>query len=117
MRVHPQGGDEEEESKEKLPQARLESVWNSLQMPDSQRLDMAIKYSCGEFFAKLMEVRECAPVVPGWDPGGGGGGGGGTSHGVNLFIAVHAAPSRKKTTNRSASFEIIRAFPLLCMST
>ena len=57
MHVHPQGGDEEEESKEKLPQARLESVWNSLQMPDSQRLDMAIKYSCGEFFAKLMEVR------------------------------------------------------------
>ena len=63
LSLHPQTGEEEEEaSKEKQPQARLESVWNSLQMPDAQRLDMAIKYSCGDFFNKLMEVRLCAVV-------------------------------------------------------
>lgn len=53
-------GDEEEEenNKEKQPQHRLETVWNSLQMPDALRLDMAIKYSCGEFFSKLTEAVE-----------------------------------------------------------
>lgn len=48
----------DEGSKEKEPQNRLEAVWNSLQMPDALRLDMAIKYSCGEFFSRLIEAME-----------------------------------------------------------
>jgi len=39
------------------PQDRLEKVWTNLEMPDSLKLDMAIKYSCNEFFNKLTEVR------------------------------------------------------------
>ena len=38
------------------PQDRLEKVWKSLEMPDSHKLDMAIKYSCNEFYSKLFEV-------------------------------------------------------------
>ena len=38
------------------PQDRLERVWNQLEMPDSLKLDMAIKYSCNDFFLKLTEV-------------------------------------------------------------
>ncbi|XP_069138066.1 coiled-coil domain-containing protein 87-like isoform X5 [Argopecten irradians] len=38
------------------PQDRLEKVWKSLEMPDSHRLDMAIKYSCNEFYSRLFEV-------------------------------------------------------------
>lgn len=37
-------------------QDRLETVWQSLKVPDSQRLDMAIKYSCNEYFSQLSEV-------------------------------------------------------------
>lgn len=37
-------------------QERLEAVWNSLQMPDHLRLDMAIKYSSNEYADKLVEV-------------------------------------------------------------
>lgn len=40
------------------PQDRLEKVWTSLEMPDSLKLDMAIKYSCNEFFLKLNEAIE-----------------------------------------------------------
>ncbi|XP_052280455.1 coiled-coil domain-containing protein 87-like isoform X2 [Dreissena polymorpha] len=40
------------------PQDRLEQVWNNLEMPDSLKLDMAIKYSCNEFFSKLAEAIE-----------------------------------------------------------
>ncbi|XP_070208925.1 coiled-coil domain-containing protein 87-like isoform X4 [Littorina saxatilis] len=58
MAVTNEVGDDDQESKEKQPQFRLEAVWNSLQMPDAQRLDMAIKYSCGEFFSKLIEAVE-----------------------------------------------------------
>lgn len=42
------------------PQERLEKVWASLEMPDSLKLDMAIKYSCNEFYLRLSEV--CAVV-------------------------------------------------------
>nr|KAG5696309.1 hypothetical protein BaRGS_027919 [Batillaria attramentaria] len=52
------GDEEDENSKEKQPQQRLEAVWNSLQMPDALRLDMAIKYSCGDFFSRLQEAVE-----------------------------------------------------------
>lgn len=38
------------------PQDRLEKVWTSLEMPDGLKLDMAIKYSCNEFFTKLNEA-------------------------------------------------------------
>ncbi|KAL3867400.1 hypothetical protein ACJMK2_044605 [Sinanodonta woodiana] len=38
------------------PQERLERVWKNLEMPDSQKLDMAIKYSCNEFYNKLSEA-------------------------------------------------------------
>lgn len=38
------------------PQDRLEKVWSSLEMPDSLKLDMAIKYSCNEFYIKLNEA-------------------------------------------------------------
>ncbi|XP_076443438.1 coiled-coil domain-containing protein 87-like isoform X3 [Babylonia areolata] len=53
-------GEEEEEegSGERQPQERLEAVWSSLQMPDAQRLDMAIKYSCDAFFNRLLEAVE-----------------------------------------------------------
>ncbi|XP_053405914.1 uncharacterized protein LOC123566374 isoform X2 [Mercenaria mercenaria] len=40
------------------PQDRLEKVWTSLEMPDNLKLDMAIKYSCNEFFTKLAEAIE-----------------------------------------------------------
>ncbi|KAL4227253.1 Coiled-coil domain-containing protein 87 [Mactra antiquata] len=40
------------------PQDRLERVWTSLEMPDSLKLDMAIKYSCNEFFLKLNAAIE-----------------------------------------------------------
>ncbi|PVD19306.1 hypothetical protein C0Q70_19793 [Pomacea canaliculata] len=53
-----EGGKEKEDQKSQNPQVRLERVWNSLLMPDAQRLDMAIKYSCGEFFSKLTEAVE-----------------------------------------------------------
>ena len=38
------------------PQDRLEKVWSSLEMPDGLKLDMAIKYSCNEFYIRLNEV-------------------------------------------------------------
>lgn len=56
--VTSEAGDEEDEEKEKAPQERLEAVWSSLQMPDAQRLDMAIKYSCDAFFTRLIEAVE-----------------------------------------------------------
>ncbi|RUS82792.1 hypothetical protein EGW08_009456 [Elysia chlorotica] len=40
------------------PQERLEKVWHQLQMPDNLRLDMAIKYSCNNYFNKLTEAIE-----------------------------------------------------------
>ncbi|XP_060581199.1 coiled-coil domain-containing protein 87-like isoform X2 [Ruditapes philippinarum] len=40
------------------PQDRLEKVWTALEMPDSLKLDMAIKYSCNEFYTKLAEAIE-----------------------------------------------------------
>lgn len=40
------------------PQDRLEKVWSSLEMPDGLKLDMAIKYSCNEFYIRLNEVIE-----------------------------------------------------------
>lgn len=40
------------------PQDRLEKVWTSLEMPDSLKLDMAIKYSCNDFYVKLSEAIE-----------------------------------------------------------
>ncbi|KAH9488553.1 hypothetical protein Btru_061809 [Bulinus truncatus] len=42
-------------------QDRLEYVWQKLHVPDSQRLDMAIKYSCNEYFNKLSEA------IEGWE--------------------------------------------------
>ncbi|XP_059161508.1 coiled-coil domain-containing protein 87-like isoform X2 [Physella acuta] len=51
------------EDVKKVPDAqdRLENVWQSLQVPDSQRLDMAIKYSCNEYFSQLSEA------IEGWE--------------------------------------------------
>ncbi|XP_076102299.1 coiled-coil domain-containing protein 87-like isoform X4 [Mytilus galloprovincialis] len=40
------------------PQERLEKVWNSLEMPDNFRLDMAIKYSSNEYYVKMNEAIE-----------------------------------------------------------
>ena len=47
-------------------QERLEKVWASLEMPDSQKLDMAIKYSCNEFYLKLEEVGLTLPSWKSW---------------------------------------------------
>ncbi|KAJ8029847.1 Coiled-coil domain-containing protein 87 [Holothuria leucospilota] len=44
-------------------QERLEAVWNSLQMPDHMRLDMAIKYSSNEYADKLIESLEAWEVA------------------------------------------------------
>ncbi|PIK61283.1 putative coiled-coil domain-containing protein, partial [Apostichopus japonicus] len=44
-------------------QERLEAVWNSLQMPDHLRLDMAIKYSSNEYADKLVESIEAWEVA------------------------------------------------------
>ncbi len=41
---------------EPTPQDRLEKVWQSLQMPDGLKLDMAIKYSSDEYMSRLEEV-------------------------------------------------------------
>ncbi|XP_046358594.2 coiled-coil domain-containing protein 87-like [Haliotis rufescens] len=49
---------EAEFKKPATPQERLERVWACLKMTDSMKLDMAIKYSCNEFFARLDEVME-----------------------------------------------------------
>ncbi|XP_050401287.1 coiled-coil domain-containing protein 87, partial [Patella vulgata] len=38
------------------PQDRLEKVWTALHMPDGLKLDMAIKYSCNEFFLQLPQA-------------------------------------------------------------
>ncbi|XP_012942801.1 coiled-coil domain-containing protein 87 isoform X2 [Aplysia californica] len=48
----------EEIKKGPQPQERLESVWQQLLMPDAQRLDMAIKYSCNEYYERLAEAIE-----------------------------------------------------------
>lgn len=40
------------------PQERLEKVWNTLEMPDNLRLDMAIKYSSNEYYVKMFEAIE-----------------------------------------------------------
>ncbi|XP_041374229.1 coiled-coil domain-containing protein 87-like [Gigantopelta aegis] len=40
------------------PQERLEKVWSHLQMPDKEKLDMAVKYSCDDFFKKLSEAMD-----------------------------------------------------------
>ena len=46
-----------DESKEEEPlQSRLQYVWDTLQMSDSLRLDMAIKYSDRKFSSKLSQV-------------------------------------------------------------
>ena len=37
-------------------QDRLERIWNQLKMPDSLRLDMAIKYSSDDYSDKFAEV-------------------------------------------------------------
>ena len=34
-----------------------------LQISDAQHLDMAIKYSFGDFFSELVEVRVCAVLL------------------------------------------------------
>lgn len=49
---------EEAAKKVPPPQERLEQVWQQLQMPDNLRLDMAIKYSCNNYFNKLTEAIE-----------------------------------------------------------
>ncbi|XP_067664459.1 coiled-coil domain-containing protein 87-like [Haliotis asinina] len=49
---------EAEFQKPATPQERLEHVWACLKMTDSMKLDMAIKYSCNEFFDRLNEVME-----------------------------------------------------------
>jgi hypothetical protein len=38
------------------PQQRLEKVWALLQMPESQKLDMAIKYSSDQHHSQLNDV-------------------------------------------------------------
>ncbi|KAK0060254.1 coiled-coil domain-containing protein 87-like isoform X1 [Biomphalaria pfeifferi] len=51
-------------SEKKAPppaQDRLENVWQKLYVPDSQRLDMAIKYSCNGYFNQLSEA------IEGWE--------------------------------------------------
>ncbi|KAL8616651.1 hypothetical protein ACOMHN_031633 [Nucella lapillus] len=58
LALNSEVGDEEEDSGVRKPQERLETVWTSLQMPNAQRLDMAIKYSCDSFFSRLAEVVE-----------------------------------------------------------
>ena len=40
-------------------QERLEKVWKSLHMPDSLKLDMAIKYSADTYHGMLEEVGGC----------------------------------------------------------
>lgn len=40
------------------PQDRLERVWGILGLPDRLRLDMAVKYSCDQFFVKLSDAIE-----------------------------------------------------------
>ncbi|WAQ98366.1 CCD87-like protein [Mya arenaria] len=45
------------------PQERLEKVWTNLEMPDGLKLDMAIKYSCNEFFMKLAQAIELWEAV------------------------------------------------------
>lgn len=37
-------------------QSKLEHIWNSLQMPDNLRLDMAIKYSSDDHIPLLEDV-------------------------------------------------------------
>lgn len=37
-------------------QERLEKVWQKLEMPDSLKLDMAIKYSSDAYHLRLAEV-------------------------------------------------------------
>ena len=40
-------------------QDQLESIWTSLQMPDSLKLDMALKYGTDEYHPLLAEVPNC----------------------------------------------------------
>jgi hypothetical protein len=39
------------------PQIRLERIWTLLRMSDTEKLDMAIKYSTDEHVANLVPVR------------------------------------------------------------
>ncbi|XP_078607655.1 coiled-coil domain-containing protein 87-like isoform X3 [Branchiostoma floridae x Branchiostoma japonicum] len=51
-----EGEDKEPEKPVELTaQERLEKVWSDLQMPDGQKLDMAIKYSSDAYIGKLPE--------------------------------------------------------------
>ncbi|XP_035667190.1 coiled-coil domain-containing protein 87-like isoform X2 [Branchiostoma floridae] len=51
-----EGEDKEPEKPVELTaQERLEKVWSDLQMPDGQKLDMAIKYSSDAYIVKLPE--------------------------------------------------------------
>ncbi len=39
-----------------LPQIRLEKIWTLLRMHDSEKLDMAIKYSTDDYLPNLIPV-------------------------------------------------------------
>ncbi len=46
----------EDKESEQSPQDRLEKVWTTLGLPDSHKLDMAIKYSSDHYHSLLQDV-------------------------------------------------------------